>query len=59
MDAIAEIEHIARRIQNYDMQIKAYVDELCPNLLSIPGVGYITAGLIAGEIRDVHRFHSA
>lgn len=59
MDAIAEMEHIARRIQSYDMQIKAYVDELCPNLLSIPGVGYITAGLIAGEIRDVHRFHSA
>ena len=59
MDAIAEMEHIARRIQSYDMQIKAYVDELCPNLLSIPGVGYTTAGLIAGEIRDVHRFHSA
>ena len=58
MDAIAEMEHIARRIQSYDMQIKAYVDELCPNLLSIPGVGYTTAGLIAGEIRDVHRFHS-
>ena len=59
MDAIEEMEHIARRIKNYDMQIKAYVDELCPNLLSIPGVGYTTAGLIAGEIRDIHRFHSA
>ena len=58
MDAIAEMEHISRRIHSYDMQIKSYVDELCPNLLSIPGVGYVTAGLIAGEIRDVHRFHS-
>lgn len=47
------MEHISRRIQNYDMQVKAYVGELCQNLLSIPGVGYITAGLIAGEIRDV------
>lgn len=59
MDAIEEMEHIQRRIKNYDAQIKSYVDELCPNLLSIPGVGYTTAGLIAGEIRDVTRFHSA
>ena len=48
MDAIEEMEHIARRIKSYDAQIKTYVDELCPNLLSIPGVGYTTAGLIAG-----------
>lgn len=59
MDAIEEMEHISRRIKNYDLQIKAYVDELCPNLLSIPGVGYTTVGLIAGEIRDIDRFHSA
>ncbi|MBQ9805309.1 MAG: IS110 family transposase [Clostridia bacterium] len=59
MDAIEEMEHIARRIKNYDTQIKTYVDELCPNLLSIPGVGYTTAGLIVGEIRDIDRFHSA
>lgn len=59
MDAIEEMEHIQRRINSYDQQIKGYVDELCPNLLSIPGVGYTTAGLIAGEIRDITRFHSA
>ena len=59
LDAVEEMEHISRRIKSYDVQIKAYVDELCPNLLSIPGVGYTTAGLIAGEIRDINRFHSA
>ncbi len=59
VDAIEEMEHIKRRITSYDVRIKAYVDELCPNLLTIPGVGYITAGLIAGEIRDINRFHSA
>lgn len=58
-DAIDEMEHIVRRIHNYDIQIKVYVDELCPDLLSIPGVGYTTAGLIVGEIRDITRFHSA
>jgi len=58
-DAIEELEHIQRRVDNYDAQIKQYVDELCPNLLSIPGVGYTTAGLIAGEIGDIDRFNSA
>lgn len=58
-DAIEEMEHIQKRIKAYDAQIKEYVDLLCPNLLSIPGVGYTTAGLIAGEIRDIGRFHSA
>ncbi|MGN1082168.1 MAG: IS110 family transposase [Candidatus Avispirillum sp.] len=58
-DAIEELEHIQRRVDSYDAQIKKYVDELCPNLLSIPGVGYTTAGLIAGEIGDIDRFHSA
>jgi transposase len=59
LDAIKELEHIRCRIDSYDAQIKRYVDEICPNLLSIPGVGYTTAGLIVGEIGDVNRFHSA
>ncbi len=58
LDAIEELEHIQRRVDNYDAQIKRYVDELCPNLLSIPGIGYTTAGLIAGEIGDINRFRS-
>ena len=57
-DAIAELEHIQRRVDSYDAQIRHYVNEICPNLLSIPGVGYITAGLIAGEIGDINRFRS-
>ena len=59
LDALEEMEHIQKRIDNYDEQIKKHVDEICPNLLSIPGVGYISAGLIAGEIGDIGRFHSA
>ena len=58
LDAIAELEHIQRRVDSYDAQIKHYVNDICPNLLSIPGVGYTTAGLIAGEIGDINRFHS-
>ncbi len=57
-DAIEEMEHIQHRIDKYNSQIKLLVDELCPNLLSVPGIGYTTAGLIAGEIGDAKRFHS-
>ena len=58
-DAIAELEHIKSRISRYDAQIKCLVDEVCPNIISIPGVGYVTAGLIVGEIGDIERFHSS
>lgn len=53
------MEHIQKRIDKYDAKIKKYVDKLCPNLLTIPGVGYVTAGFIAGEIGDAEDFHSA
>ena len=58
-DAIEEMEHIKNRVDKYDAEIKKYVDELCPNILSVPGIGYVTAGLIVGEIGDAKRFHSA
>ena len=58
-DAIAELEHIQRRVDSYDARIKHCVNEVCPNLLSVPGIGYTTAGLIAGEIGDIKRFRSA
>lgn len=53
------MEHIQSRIDVFDKEIQKYVDELCPSILSIPGVGYTTAGLIVGEIGEVNRFHSA
>jgi len=39
--------------------VDAIVDELCPNLLTVPGIGYTTAIFIVGEIGDSERFHSA
>lgn len=58
-DSIDSIKSIQSRIDKFDSQIKKYVDEICPNILTISGVGYITAGLLLGEIRDINRFHSA
>lgn len=43
----------------YDHQIQFYVDLINPIILSIPGVGYTTAGLILGEIGDISRFTNA
>ena len=57
-DAIDEMEHIQKRINKFDEEIKKLVDELCPNLLTVPGIGYTTAGLIIGEIGDINRFSS-
>lgn len=39
--------------------IKQYVDKTNPNILTIPGVGYTTAGLILGEIGDISRFKNS
>ena len=58
LDAIREIEHIQGRINVFDERIHALVKERCPNILTIPGVGPISAGLLLGEIQDIHRFHS-
>lgn len=58
-DAIEELEHVQRRIERYDSEIRKLVSEICPNILGIPGVGYVTAGLIIGEIGDINRFHSS
>lgn len=59
LDAIENMEYIQKRIDKYDVKIKKLVDELCPNLLTVPGIGCTTAGLIAGEIGDAQRFRSA
>lgn len=58
-DAIAELEHIQKRIAVYDEQLERYVKEICPNILTVPGVGYVTASLILGEIGNISRFRSA
>ena len=41
LDTIEDLEHIQKCIEGYNVQIRKYVDELCPNILTIPGVGDI------------------
>lgn len=59
VQAIKTLNFIQSKINDYDEMIKYYVDKLNPKILTIPGVGYTTAGLILGEIGDISRFKNA
>ena len=57
--AIKTLNFIQSKIDDYDRMIKYYVDQLDTKILTIPGVGYTTAGLILGEIGDISKFNNA
>ena len=57
--AINRLKNISAEIEEYNEQIKYYVDLINTNILTIPGISYITAGLILGEIGDIARFKNA
>ena len=57
----AYLEQIAlldRQIKRYESAIKAAVRALNTPLTTIPGIGYVLAGVILGEIGDIRRFAS-
>ena len=56
---IKRLTSIQSEIDEYNKQIKAYVDLLNPNILTISGVGYTTAGIILGEIGDINNFKNS
>lgn len=56
---IKRLKSIQEQIDEYDEQIKYYVDLINPKILTIPGIAYTTAGLILGELGDVSRFKNA
>lgn len=56
---IKRLKSISFGIGEYNEQIKRYVDTVCPVILSIPGISYINAGLILGEIGDINNFKNS
>lgn len=58
IDEIAELE---ARIAQIDRQLKsiAQEDEAIQRLLTIPGIGVITATAMAGSVPDIHAFRKA
>lgn len=53
---INKLDMFNKELDEYEMEIKHYIDLLDTNILTIPGISYITAGLILGEIGDINRF---
>ena len=56
---IKRLNSIQSEIDEYNKQIKAYVELINPNILTISGISYITAGLILGEIGDISNFKNS
>jgi transposase len=56
---IKRLKSIQSTIDEYNNQISKYVNMINPNILTISGVGYITAGLILGEIGDINNFKNS
>jgi len=57
--AIIRLKYINSQIEEYNKEIKRYIELLNSPILSIPGISYITAGIILGEIGDISNFKNA
>jgi len=53
---IENLRLLEKQLSQLDDSIKAIVVQLDPIILTIPGVGLINAGMILGEIGNIHRF---
>lgn len=57
-DEVHEIEQLSEKISVLDRRITAYVEDVAPSLLALPGCGALMAAKIVGETADVTRFRS-
>jgi len=55
---IKRIRLLQSQIKEYTLKIKEMMIEHCPQILTIPGIGYVTGAIIIGEIGDISRFKS-
>jgi len=57
-NTLSDIIHYSNQMEELKKEINNLITEHFSNILTIPGVGTITAGLIIGEIGDVTRFNT-
>ena len=57
-DLISRIRADTRRIGELEREISVLVDEICPQLVVMPGCGPLTAAKLIGEIAGAERFTS-
>lgn len=56
LQAFKRLKNTKDEINQYEQKIEQIVHSNCPVILSIPGIGIVTAGLILGELGDIHNF---
>ena len=57
-NTLDDINHYESQMNVLEHEIENLIKNHFSNLLTIPGVGPIVAGLVVGEIGDITRFHS-
>lgn len=57
-NALRDILHFNSQMDEIKREIEKIVESHFSNILTIPGVGPVVAGLIIGEIGNITRFHS-
>lgn len=57
-NTLSDISHYTAQMNGLEKEITRLITEHFSYILTIPGVGPITAGLIVGEIGDINRFNS-
>jgi len=58
-NALDRLKDLNDKINIIESEIKELVDSMNTKILSIPGISYVTAGIILGEIGDILRFKNA
>jgi transposase len=53
---IQQYEVLNRQLERVDRKIVAMVERMSPHMLTLPGIGSVTAGIILGEMGDLNRF---
>jgi transposase len=56
---VQELRKLQERNDELDKMLCPLIDETVPNILTIPGIGYRSAGLLVSEIGDASRFPTA
>ncbi len=55
---IQQFQMIKKQIDRIERKLEKLVEKQDPYMLSVPGIGPLTAGIILGELRDISRFSS-
>ena len=56
LNPIEQIELLDRQINDAEAKIEEIVKAMGSVIMTIPGIRYVEAGMILGEIGDIHRF---